>query len=539
MVHSMMLTSGRRISLILLDASGIVASLLLVMVWNQRPISIGMILPGAVLIWSWCALVFHFTGAYRHLPIGSLGSWIISGLISLMIVAIGTAAMAIYLGFQEVNSKQFLEWIGTSATMIVAWRLMVHELVRWLGDRSVEQAILVGPLASCLKCKRHFENIADLGICVAGIASDEIDDRTGNLILRLSSLEKLPEMVERSHASRVIVCGALENYVLVQSVITRLMRLSVVIQYAPDFSELPTFCMGIKDYAGQPVIDLAAGSLSPEARLVKWLEDKVIGSIILVMLVPLMTLIAVVIKCTSAGPVFFIQERHGLGGQIIRVFKFRSMYYGSPVVGRASNQASALEPRKSARMVLLATEAIGALVTTPDSIGTLGSSLDLSIVSSWLVPLRGPIKFQPEPASTVQEARPCGDLLPDDFKQACANDRRITPIGRFLRRTSLDELPQFINVLRGDMSIVGPRPHAIRHNQQYTEEIKMLMRRHFVKPGITGLAQMRGARGETRSVADMRRRVEFDLEYIRTWSLWLDLKLIVATAFLGFFNREP
>jgi lipopolysaccharide/colanic/teichoic acid biosynthesis glycosyltransferase len=422
--------------LVLLDASGIVASLLLVMVLNQKPISIGILLPGAALIWSWCALAFHFTGAYRHLPIGQLGSWIISGFISLLIFAIGTAALAIYMGYHDVNSRQFLEWIGISASMIVAWRLMVHELARWIGDRSVEQAILVGPLASCLKCKRQFENIADLGICVAGIASDEIDDRTGNLILRLSSLEKLPEMVERSHASRVIICGALENYALVQSVISRLMRLSVVVQYAPDFSELPTFCMGISDYGGQPVIDLAAGSLSPEARLVKWMEDKVIGSIILVMLAPLMTFIAVVIKCTSAGPVFFVQERHGLGGQIIRVLKFRSMYYRAPDMVRTSSQSSALEPRKSARMVLLATESIGALVTTPDSIGSLGSALDLSIVSSWLVPLRGPIKFQPEPAAALPPSRPCGDLLPDDFKQACANDRRITPIGRFLRRTS-------------------------------------------------------------------------------------------------------
>jgi exopolysaccharide biosynthesis polyprenyl glycosylphosphotransferase len=539
MEYSMRITSGRRIGLILLDASGIVTSLLLVMVLNQRPISIHMLFPGTAIFWLLCALAFHITGAYRHLPIGQLGSWIISGLISLLIVTISTAAIAINMGYQDAAAKQFLEWNAISATMIVAWRLMVHELARWFGDRSVEQAILVGPLASCLKCKQHFEKIADLGICVAGIASDEIDDRTGNLILRLGSLDKLPEMVERSHASRVIICGALENYALVQSVINRLMRLSVVVQYAPDFSELPTFCLGINDYGGQPVIDLAAGSLSPEARLVKWLEDKIIGSIILVVLAPLMALIAVAIKCTSSGPVLFVQERHGLGGQIIRVLKFRSMYYGSPDPVRASSQASALEPRKSARMVLLATEAIGALVTTPDSIGTLGSALDLNIVNSWLAPLRGPIKYRSEPAAALLPSRPCGDLLPDDFKQACTNDPRITPIGRFLRSTSLDELPQFINVLRGDMSIVGPRPHAIRHNQQYTDEIKMLMRRHFVKPGITGLAQLSGARGETRSVADMRRRIEYDLEYIRSWSLWLDLKLIFATAFLGFFNRQP
>jgi putative colanic acid biosynthesis UDP-glucose lipid carrier transferase len=108
-----------------------------------------------------------------------------------------------------------------------------------------------------------------------------------------------------------------------------------------------------------------------------------------------------------------------------------------------------------------------------------------------------------------------------------------------LRKTSLDELPQFINVIKGDMSIVGPRPHAIRHNQQYAGTIAELMRRHYVKPGITGLAQINGARGETRTINDMRRRVDLDLTYIRTWSLWLDLKIILLTPLRGFINRQP
>jgi hypothetical protein len=128
---------------------------------------------------------------------------------------------------------------------------------------------------------------------------------------------------------------------------------------------------------------------------------------------------------------------------------------------------------------------------------------------------------------------------PDDFKQATVGDPRITSIGNFLRKTSLDELPQFINVIKGDMSIVGPRPHAIRHNQQYAGTIAELMRRHYVKPGITGLAQINGARGETRTINDMRRRVDLDLTYIRTWSLWLDLKIILLTPLRGFINRQP
>ena len=112
-------------------------------------------------------------------------------------------------------------------------------------------------------------------------------------------------------------------------------------------------------------------------------------------------------------------------------------------------------------------------------------------------------------------------------------------LGRFLRNTSLDELPQFLNVLLGDMSVVGPRPHVVALNHRFAADIGELMRRHYVKPGITGLAQISGARGETRTVDDMRRRVAFDLEYLRRWSLWLDLGIIARTVVAGWVNRHP
>jgi putative colanic acid biosynthesis UDP-glucose lipid carrier transferase len=114
--------------------------------------------------------------------------------------------------------------------------------------------------------------------------------------------------------------------------------------------------------------------------------------------------------------------------------------------------------------------------------------------------------------------------------QATRTDSRITPIGRILRRYSLDELPQLINVLQGRMSLVGPRPHAIAHNEQYRKLIKGYMIRHKVPPGITGLAQINGCRGETPRVEDMRARIDFDLEYLRNWSPFLDLKILFLTA---------
>ena len=122
--------------------------------------------------------------------------------------------------------------------------------------------------------------------------------------------------------------------------------------------------------------------------------------------------------------------------------------------------------------------------------------------------------------------------------QASRGDARITPFGAFLRRTSLDELPQFYNVLKGTMSIVGPRPHAISHNEQYKDLVDDYMQRHKVKPGITGWAQINGWRGETDTFEKMRKRVEYDLYYIENWSLWFDLRIILLTVFKGFISKN-
>jgi len=122
--------------------------------------------------------------------------------------------------------------------------------------------------------------------------------------------------------------------------------------------------------------------------------------------------------------------------------------------------------------------------------------------------------------------------------QATADDKRVTVLGKWLRRTSLDELPQFINVLQGRMSIVGPRPHALAHNELYKEVVPTYMQRHRVKPGITGWAQVNGWRGETDTLSKMQKRVEYDLFYINNWSLGFDLKIILLTVFRGFVNRN-
>lgn len=122
--------------------------------------------------------------------------------------------------------------------------------------------------------------------------------------------------------------------------------------------------------------------------------------------------------------------------------------------------------------------------------------------------------------------------------QAIKDDPRITRVGAYLRCTSLDELPQFINVLQGRMSIVGPRPHAIAHNEHYKELVDSYMKRHKIKPGITGLAQVNGYRGETDTLEKMQKRVEFDIKYLEQWSLWLDVKIVFKTIFKGFVSDK-
>ncbi|UAW99441.1 undecaprenyl-phosphate glucose phosphotransferase [Halopseudomonas nanhaiensis] len=206
---------------------------------------------------------------------------------------------------------------------------------------------------------------------------------------------------------------------------------------------------------GLPSISIFDTPMDGASRVIKRMEDVVLSSLILALIALPMLLIGLGVKLTSPGPALFRQQRYGIDGKPISVWKFRSM--------------------------------------------------------------------------RVMEDG-------DDVVQATRGDARITRLGAFLRRTSLDELPQFVNVLLGDMSIVGPRPHAVAHNEEYRKLINGYMLRHKVKPGITGWAQVNGWRGETDTLDKMAKRIECDLDYIRHWSLWLDLKIVFMTVFKGFVN---
>ncbi len=183
----------------------------------------------------------------------------------------------------------------------------------------------------------------------------------------------------------------------------------------------------------------------------------------------------------------------------------------------------------------------------------LFSVVVMTLLLSWLFPIvalaikinsKGPVFFKQyrngkrNKAFLIWKFRTMVVHDDKDVKQAEKNDNRITSVGSFLRKSSIDELPQFINVFFGEMSIVGPRPHAVQHNEEYQPKIDRFIQRHAVKPGLTGLAQAKGYRGETSTFGAMYGRVKLDRFYVKNWSLWFDVKIIFLTAYSIIFDSE-
>jgi putative colanic acid biosynthesis UDP-glucose lipid carrier transferase len=220
------------------------------------------------------------------------------------------------------------------------------------------------------------------------------------------------------------------------------------IYYVPDIFVFDLVQARSGEIQGIPVVAMCETPFYGYRGVTKRLTDIVLSVAILLLLLPLLALVALLVKWSSPGPVIFKQRRYGLDGREIAVYKFRTM-------------------------------------------------------------------------SVTEDG--------DTIRQASRLDERITPVGALLRRSSLDELPQLINVLQGRMSLVGPRPHAVAHNEEYRKLIKGYMIRHKVLPGITGLAQVNGCRGETAKLEEMEARVNYDLDYLRHWSPMLDIKIILLT----------
>jgi putative colanic acid biosynthesis UDP-glucose lipid carrier transferase len=273
----------------------------------------------------------------------------------------------------------------------------------------------------------------------------------------LGGLNELPQFIEQHGVKDVFITLPLSSQPRILQLMQTLENTTASVHFVPDVFGVSIIQGRLEDMGGVPVVGLLVTPFTGINGLLKRASDVVLATLILLMITPVLIGVAIGVKLSSPGPVIFRQRRTGLDGEIIEVYKFRSM--------------------------------------------------------------------------TVQDN---GSVV----QQATRNDPRVTRFGAFIRKTSLDELPQFFNVLKGQMSIVGPRPHAVAHNEQYRKIVKAYMARHKVKPGITGWAQVNGLRGETDTVDKMARRVEYDLEYLRNWSLGLDLLIIARTAKLMFFDRK-
>jgi putative colanic acid biosynthesis UDP-glucose lipid carrier transferase len=270
----------------------------------------------------------------------------------------------------------------------------------------------------------------------------------------LGNLNDLHTILRTKEIDEVFIALPTGENEKIQNCIAICDGLNIKVRILPNLSEFTSSSIYINNIGLLPVVNVGDLPLDErENRLLKRSFDIIFSLLFFILLGSfIFPILAIIIKLSSKGPIFFKQERWGLNNKRITCYKFRSMYKESSDIDDEGN-----------------------------------------------------------------------------FQQAFKNDPRITLIGKILRKTNMDELPQFWNVLMGNMSVVGPRPHPTQLNIQSMELVDNYMLRHMVIPGITGLAQVNGCRGETRTTEDMQKRVNFDLYYIQRWNFWLDLQIIIQT----------
>ena len=338
--------------------------------------------------------------------------------------------------------------------LVVVGRHLIRQRDRSrLHQRSV---VIIGAGALAVKVARA---LSGRGTHFLGYFDDRGDERVhaDARALRMGRLNHAAAFVRRQAVQEVYITLPLGSQPRIVALLEQVQGTTASLFFVPDVFGISIIQGRLRDMNGVPVVGLCETPFTGTNQLIKRASDLLIAAAVLLLCTPLLLVLALGVRLSSAGPVIFSQRRNGLDGEEIVVYKFRSM-------------------------------------------------------------------------RTLDDA--------DEIQQAVKHDPRITPLGAFMRRTSLDELPQFVNVLQGRMSIVGPRPHAVAHNEQYRSLIKAYMVRHKVKPGVTGWAQVNGHRGETDTIEKMQARVEYDLEYLRNWSLRLDLQIIARTIKLVFFDRH-
>jgi len=345
-------------------------------------------------------------------------------------------------------------WFVSAGIVLTLDRLVLRQILGHIRARGLDsrRVLLIGGTQAGRRILAATRSSAWMGLDVLGYVSTPYDQVEIAESPELGDLSCLAKVIEEYGPDQIWIALPMRAEETIQKILQLTLDTPITIRLVPDFFGYELINHHAAALAGVPVITLRSSRVEGHAGLVKAIEDRSIALLLLVLLAPLMGLIALGVKLSSAGPVFFRQKRHGLGGKEFDVLKFRSMRAHSEIAGEVT--------------------------------------------------------------------------------QAKRGDARVTRFGEFLRSSSLDELPQLINVLRGDMSIVGPRPHAVEHNHQFSEKLRGYMQRHGMKPGMTGLAQIKGFRGETDTLEKMASRVECDISYIKQWSLWLDLKIILFTPYV-------
>ena len=359
------------------------------------------------------------------------------------------AALALMLKFSDDYSRVWTGLtFGLGGAGLLGARLGLRRYLHYRSQHRVDRrsAIVVGDGGLARRVLHHLRSQTAAGIDLVGYFSP---GQASTHAPYLGTLDDVPAFLAARPVHQVWLAMPLAAHKELAAILLALRDCPADIRLVPDAFSAWLLNAPQREIAGLAAVDLRSCPLDGPGRSIKAIEDYLLAGIFLLLASPLLALLAVGVKLSSPGPVLFKQWRHGRDGEIIEVWKFRTMHQH-------------------------------------------------------------------------REA-------PGQLTQACRNDPRLTRFGAFLRRTSLDELPQLFNVLQGRMSLVGPRPHAVEHNQLYADVIQNYLHRHRAKPGITGWAQVHGLRGETDTIEKMTRRVQFDLYYIQNWSPLLDLRILAMT----------
>jgi len=409
----------------------------------------------AVVIWP---IVLKAMGLYEPMRTVSLFKESIQ-IIKASAVATLIFITVVYFLREYKFSRVVFFYFGVISTLVlIISRASLRMTLRYFRKKgyNLRFVLIVGAGELGKRILQSINNHPELGLRVVGFLTRR-KDKVGKEISGVPVLglyEEVKEVIQSHPIDQVFISLPLEENQRLRRILEKIDNEIVDIKIVPDFFNYITLRGGVEELDNIPIINLRDSPLYGWNRILKRILDIILSIIVLILFSPLMLLIAVLIKITSPGPIFYRQERMGLDGKTFTMLKFR----------------------------------------------TMKEDAEKEVGPVW----------------------------------AKEGDERRTRIGAILRRLSLDELPQFINVLKGDMSIVGPRPERPYFIQKFKDMIPGYMLRHKMKAGITGWAQINGWRGNT----SIKKRIEHDIYYIENWSLWFDLKIIWLTIWKGFINRH-